>query len=113
MNDCLCVTDYSKKGSQPCISCVPGKYKSELGNQPCENSPQDTSGISQSSSPASVSSSMCRCAQGSFGPSGGSCVVCQNGKYKSNIELGMCDEFCPLNMTSPMMCKMFIDNRKS
>ena len=35
INDCLCVVGYSKEDSELCTSCISGKYKSGLGNDPC------------------------------------------------------------------------------
>jgi len=55
INDCLCVSGYSKEESELCIFCVSGKYKFGLGNGSCGEFPRDVDNNNQFSQPDSTS----------------------------------------------------------
>jgi len=91
INDCLCVSGYSKEESELCTFCDSGKYKSGLGNGHCDECFRDVDDNNQFSQPDSMSSNMCViiCQIGLSSPNGGPCVLCESGKYKTISVTGL------------------------
>ena len=110
---CLCDSGYGYLvGQSRCSACPAGKFKSYAGNYECETCPQakySTAAASTqcqdcpSGSNAPVGSTsvvQCLCQPGLTGriySSTDKCIVCSNGKYKSNEGYGACTN-CPAGM---------------
>jgi len=81
---------------------ISGKYKSGLGNGPCDECPKDVDNMIHFSPPGSTASDMClvTCQSGRFTTNGSPCVLCESGKYKAIAGTGLCIDACPLNTDS-------------
>ena len=96
LNKCVCDPGFTGPDGGLCQLCVPGTFKVNLGSIPCTNclanqysttlgaisNPCQPCLSNSASLPASDAQADCICNARSSGPNGGSCTLCEAGKYK-------------------------------
>ena len=89
--NCTCNAGYSGPDGAACTPCQANTYKTTTGSAQCTSCPANLI-----SPVGSTSSAACAdCNAGYTGPSGGPCVACQTGTWKSATGSGSCTG-CPL-----------------
>lgn len=95
-------TDTTCPSGNPCTQCAAGKYKTVTGAAACTTCPAGlTSPIASTSSAACVVADVSGCNAGYTGPSGGPCIACVTGTYKTTAGTATCMT-CPGNFNSPL-----------
>ena len=76
--------------------CQSGQYKQGTGSASCQSCPSG-----KTTPPGATAQSECalQCSAGSFGPDGGPCELCANGKYKDQPGTASCTN-CPAHSSS-------------
>jgi hypothetical protein len=111
--DCKCDEGYDGKNGEPCNACSKGLYKNSIGPSPCQPcakgkyKPEEGAGDcrgcpldSTTSGSGSIDITDCKCRRGYTGTNGGTCTICDSGKYKDVIGNSDCIN-CPANSNSP------------
>ena len=103
-SDCKCKAGSLGPGGGPCTVCPSGKYQRKdrcdgdycHRKSRCIDCPEG-----HTSPPGSTSAEHCLdiCDAGSYGPHGGPCVLCEEGKYKGTPGSDACTD-CPANTNS-------------
>lgn len=92
---CLCSAAHEPVTSGQCETCSVGKFKSEIGNMPCEGCDKN-----EFSAQGSFSKNDCVCEKGYTRTAMNTCVRCEKGYFKDWRGNSACLQ-CPSNSYSP------------